>query len=128
MVALRIFSSPRRLAAFGLIAIVAVTGYGYAASNAVPTSLAGDGAGTVSGFAVTDIHYNLDTSNPQNLTSLTFTVAPAVPAGGAVRASLDNGVSWLAAGACSITGGTSVTCTTSNPVTGVTTLRVVAAQ
>jgi hypothetical protein len=120
--------SPRRIAGLALVAIVATLGYGYAASNTVPTSLAGDGAGNVSGFTISNIHYNLNTSNPQNLTSVTFTVAPAVPAGGGVRASVDNGVSWLAAGACTVSGGTSVSCTTANPVSGVTTLRVVAAQ
>lgn len=127
MTTLRMISG-RKLARLGLIAIVAVTGYGYAASNTVPTSLAGDGAGTVSGFDVSAIHYNLNSTNPQNLTSVTFTVAPAVPAGGGVRASIDNGTSWLASGACTVTGGTSVSCTTNDAVTAVTILRVVAAQ
>ena len=128
MVALRILSSPRKLAGLALLGIVSMSAYGYAASNTVPTSLAGDGAGNVSGFTISNIHYNLNSSNPQNLTSVTFTVAPAVPAGGGVRASLDNGVSWLAAAACTITGGTNVTCTTTAGVSTVSTLRVVAAQ
>ena len=120
--------SPRNIAGLGLVAIVALTGYGYAAGNTVPGSNAGDGAGSVSGFTVSAIHYNLNSSTPSNLTSVTFTVAPAVPAGGAVRVSIDNGVSWLAAGACTVTGGTSVSCTTASSVSAATNLRVVAAQ
>lgn len=127
MTALRI-ASPRKLAGLGVMAIVALTGYGYAAGNTVPGSHAGDGAGSVSGFTVTNIHYNLNGSDPSLLTSVAFTVAPAVPAGGAVRVSVDNGVSWLAAGACTVTGGTSVSCATNAGVAGITNLRVVAAQ
>lgn len=121
-------ASPRKLAGLALVGILAMVGYGYAAGNTVPTSNAGDGVGAVSGYTVSAIHYNLNASSPQNLSSIDFTVAPAVPVTGAVRVSIDNGTSWLAANACTVTGGTSVSCTTTSTVSSVTNLRVVAAQ
>lgn len=105
-------------------AVVAGASYAFAASNTVPASRAGDGSAAVSGYAVTNIHYNLNISNPQALSSVTFTIAPAVPPSGTVRVSLDGGGTWVSA----CTTGASITCTTSAPVTGITGLRVVAAQ
>ncbi|MBK7126242.1 MAG: hypothetical protein IPH65_10080 [Dehalococcoidia bacterium] len=51
--------SPRRLAAVAVFAIVAMSAFGFAATNAVPDSVAGDGAGDVSGGDVTDIEWML---------------------------------------------------------------------
>ena len=122
-------ASPRKLSGLVLVGILAMVGYGYAAGNTVQTSNAGDGAGAVSGFDVTNIHYGLDASSPENLSSIEFDTNPAVPAGGSVRVSIDDGTSWLPAGDCAASGAT-VTCTLSGTVTvaAVTDLRVVAAQ
>lgn len=121
-------ATARKMWLIALCVVLASLGYGYAAGNTVPTSNAGDGVGAVSGYTVSAIHYNLNASSPQNLSSIQFTVAPAVPVTGAVRVSIDNGTSWLAANACTVTGGTSVSCTTTSTVSSVTDLRVVAAQ
>lgn len=118
--------TPRRLMLIGLLGLVAVMTYGFAAANTVPASNAGDGQTAISGYTVTNVHYTLDATTPSNVTSVSFTLAPALPAGGATRISLNGGTSWLAAGAC--TGLTNVTCTATVAVTALTNLRVVAAQ
>ena len=62
----------------GLVAAGAIAGgaYAYTAANTVPTSTAGAGSGTVSGYTVSSLHYALNTSTPANIDSLTFTVSP----------------------------------------------------
>jgi hypothetical protein len=117
-------------AMFALALILATAAYGFAASNTVPTTNAGDGSAAISGYTVSAVHYTLNATNPANIDSLSFTIAPAVPAGGTVEVKL------VAAGTtfsgCTVTGGTSVTCPSSGTL-GVTALaadqlRVIAAQ
>lgn len=114
----------RRLPFAALLALTASAAYGFAAANTVPASRAGDGAAAVSGYTVTNVHYNLDTLNPQQLSSITFTISPAVPGGGTVRVSTDGGATWTAP----CTTGSSITCTSTAAVSSITGLRVVAAQ
>lgn len=119
--------SPRRILLSGLLGLVAVATVGYANANTVSNSNAGDGSGSISGYVVSNVHYTLDTNNPSNVTSLSFTVAPAIPTGtGTVRVSLTNGSTWLAANACS--GTSSISCNVSASVASLANLRVVAAQ
>lgn len=116
-------SRGRRLLAVAIIAALAVAAFGFAASNTVPTSRAGDGSGTVSGYTVSNINYTLDASNPSLIDSVSFTLdAPA----GDVYVSVDNGSSWT-----QCTGGpTNWSCnfTPNVAVQPVTSLRVVAAD
>ncbi len=82
----------------------------YAAANTVPGTNAGDGAGTISGYTISSVHYNLNASNPQNIDSVTFTVNVAIPGGSTMKIKLvDAGSTWYT---CTVAGGTSVTCTT----------------
>jgi hypothetical protein len=118
--------TPRRVLLIGLFGLLAVLSYGFAASNTVDSSNAGDGQSGISGYTVTNVHYVLDGTNPSNVSSLTFNLSPALPAGGATRISLNGGTSWLAAGDC--TGTSTVTCTATVAVTALSNLRVVAAQ
>ena len=120
----------RLVAMFALALILATAAYGFAASNTVPGTNAGDGSATISGYTVSAVHYTLNATNPANIDSLSFTIAPAVPAGGTVQVKL------VAAGTtfkgCTVTTGTSVTCPSSGTI-GVTALqadelRVIAAQ
>ena len=120
----------RLVAMFALALILATAAYGFAASNTVPGTNAGDGSAAISGYTVSNVHYTLNATNPANIDSLSFTIAPAVPAGGTVEVKL------VAAGTtfsgCTVTGGTSVTCPSSGTL-GVTALaadqlRVIAAQ
>lgn len=75
--------SVRRLAVLGLFAILAVAAYGFAASNTVPDSYAGDGEGNIEGFVISNIDYELTTANPPSIDTVEFTLAPAPVDGGA---------------------------------------------
>lgn len=113
----------------GALAVVALAmgTIGLTASNAVPTTKAGDGAGAVSGYTVSGISYTLNASDPSNLDKVTFSVDTAPPAGATLRIELATGGSWYA---CTNVG-TTVTCATTSPqatVAGTSTLRVVIAQ
>ena len=57
--------SPRRLAAVAVFAIVAMSAFGFAATNTFPDGggTAGDGQGAISGGAVTNIEYDVTGSN-----------------------------------------------------------------
>lgn len=124
----------RRLSLIRLVAILitlfvlAAATYAFAAANTVPTSLAGDGTGTISGFTVSNIHYTLNAANPAgDVSTVTFDLSPAVPAGGAVYAKFNVG----AAVACTLNGArTTATCTPPAGATplALTSLQVVAAQ
>ena len=118
--------SPRKVFLAGLLGLVTTATVGYANTNTVPGSNAGDGAAAISGYTVSNVHYTLDTNNPSNVTGLTFTLAPALPAGGVARISLNGGTTWLAANAC--TGTSNLSCTVTASVTSLANLRVVAAQ
>ncbi len=65
--------------AFVAAAAVAGGAYAFTAANTVPNSNAGSGAGTVSGYTVTNVHYALNATTPVNIDSLTFTVNPVIP-------------------------------------------------
>ncbi|HUJ56296.1 MAG TPA: hypothetical protein VLW49_09950 [Gaiellaceae bacterium] len=114
--------------------VVAGAAYAFTASNTVPSSTAGSGSGTVSGYTVTNVHYALDATTPSNVDSITFTISPAVPSTGTgkvvVQATLSTGGPNTYT--CSTdTGGTNVTCATTSPQLTAGTLNgltVVAAQ
>jgi len=121
---------------FAVIAIVVIAGgaYAFTASNTVPATTAGAGAGVVSGYTITNLHYNLNATTPGNVDGLTFTISPAVPSTGTgkviVSAALSTGGPTTYT--CTTdTAGTTATCATTSPqltaalLTGVT---VVAAQ
>ena len=48
-----------------------------AASNTVPDSYEGDGAGTISGYTVSSIQYHLSNANPATIDSVTFNLDAA---------------------------------------------------
>jgi hypothetical protein len=119
------------------IAVVVIGGgvYAFTASNTVPNTTAGSGTGTVSGYTVTNLHYNLNATTPANIDSLTFTISPVIPSTSTgkvvISAALSSGGPTNYTCTTDTTGAT-VTCATITPtqltaekVTGVT---VVAAQ
>lgn len=57
------------LAISGLFAIAA---YAFTASNTVPDTRAGDGAGAITGYTVTNVTYNLDALDPTKIASYEF--------------------------------------------------------
>jgi hypothetical protein len=54
------------------LAIFAVGGAAFTAVNTVPQTSTGEGAAAISGFAVSNIAYVLDPTNPPNMTSGTI--------------------------------------------------------
>ncbi|MCS7293872.1 MAG: hypothetical protein RMK15_00245 [Chloroflexota bacterium] len=117
-------SRTRRLLGVAIIAALAVAAFGFAAGNTVPSSRAGDGSGTVSGYTVSNIHYTLVSTNPSLIDSVSFSLDAAASD---VYVSVDNGTSWTA---CSTSGGNNFSCDFDPNVSvqPVTSLRVVAAQ
>jgi membrane protein implicated in regulation of membrane protease activity len=99
----------RLAAAMVVAALLAFGAYAFLASNTVPSSYAGDGQQTVSGYTITNVAYQLN-SDPTKLNGLTFTLSPA--AASTVKVTLD-GSTWTT---CTNTSG-SVSCTFASPST-----------
>ena len=103
--------------------------YAYAAANVVPASKAGDGAGAITGYTVSAVHYNLNATNPGNIDSVTFTTSVTVPTGSTVKIKLVSaGADWYT---CTVQGSTSISCATTSPqatVLAADSLRVVIAD
>jgi hypothetical protein len=118
------------------ISAVAIGGgiYAFTATNTVPNTTAGAGSGAVSGYTVTNLHYNLNATTPANIDSLTFTISPAVPSTSTgkvvIQAALSTGGPTSYTCTTDATGAT-VTCPTASPQLTAATLigvTVVAAQ
>jgi hypothetical protein len=116
----------RILAIFVLVLVLAGATYAFAAANTVPASKAGDGSGGITGYTVSAIHYTLNTTNPANIDSVTFTLNTAPTAGSTIRIQLNG--AWYT---CTFSG-TAVTCNNGStlgvPVNAITTLEVVVAD
>lgn len=115
---------PRNTGLVLLALILAAAVYGFAAANTVPDTYAGDGSGAILGYTVTNIAYTLNSDgDPGDIDSVSFTLSSAA---GQAFVSFDGGTSW---DACSISGGTSVTCGSLNEsVAAAASLRVVASN
>lgn len=129
---------PRSLFLFALALIFAMASYGFAAANTFSgPNTAGDGSSAVSGYAISNIHYILNSSNPGNVDTVTFTTVPAISTAapvGTVKVQIAQGASntWHN---CTISA--SVTCDLTKDLSnaaasvtaaGISSLRVVAAQ
>lgn len=107
----------------GAVAAVAGGSYAFTASNTVPSTQAGQGTGTVSGYTVSSVAYTLNASNPANIDAVTFTISPSTAT--TVKAQLVSAGTWYS---CTNTSG-SVSCATTSPqmtVATAATLNVVA--
>lgn len=64
-----------RLVALALISVAAGTATnGLVAANTVPTSIAGSGSGSISGYAISAITYTLNATTPTNVDAVVFTL------------------------------------------------------
>ncbi len=71
--------------------------YALTASNTVPVTKAGAGAGIISGYSVTNVRYQLNATDPRNIDSVTFDLDTAPPGGSTIRIKLQSGgSSWYA--------------------------------
>lgn len=66
----------------GFAVLTGLGAYAFTATNTVPQSNVGAGTGTVSGYTVSNVHYNLNATTPTNVDSLTFNVSPSIPSTG----------------------------------------------
>jgi hypothetical protein len=108
------FKLTRRTTAVLFAVLVGAATFAAAASNTVPTSRAGDGNNTISGYTVTNVAYTLSASNPSEIDLWTFDLnAAASVVKSKVVASSSTYVS------CTNTGGTSWQC---DPATNPTVL------
>lgn len=81
----------RVLAAIAAGLVVALAAMGLAASNTVPGTRAGDGAGAITGYTVTNVAYTLNATNPQNVDSVSFKLDAAAST---VKVRLQSGGTW----------------------------------
>jgi hypothetical protein len=117
----------RRTLLVALLAfIVAVSAFAFTASitfnGGNDAGAAGSGSGTISGFDVTQIRYQLDTTNPANLTGVIFQLDKAATN---VRAKV-NGMGSYSICSGGTAAGTDWTCSLSGTVASATSLDVVA--
>lgn len=94
--------------------VVAAAAYAFAAANTVPDTKAGAGAGTVSGYTVSAVVYNLNASDPTLLDSVEFTLSDAAVQ---VKIKLEAaGSTWYD---CTNTANNDWTCDTTSPAQSV---------
>ena len=113
------------------VVIAAVAAFGFAAANTVPDTSAGDGEGTISGYTISNISWQLDAGHPGEFVGLSMTVTPknGAPNAGTVLVSLNE-----TSPAVSCTGSSASTAWTCNlaghgvTVEQATSLRVTAAE
>ena len=115
-----------------VLAFALLTGgatYALAAANVIPTSNAGQGAGSIVGYTISSASYTLDVTNPQSVSEARFTLNAPPAQASTVRAKVGS----AGYAACSLSGSTATTSTWTCPLSGVTTtmpptLRVAAVQ
>ncbi len=116
-------SRPFKMLFIVLVVIaISMATYAFAAANTVPNTKAGDGSGTVSGYTITSVAYELNTTDPSTLDSVSFDTGAAATN---VQVQLVSSTgSWYA---CELTTGTTWSCdTTGLTVSSIDQLRVVA--
>lgn len=128
---LRKLLQPKILAVALILLSLSVIAYGYAAANVVPESGAGDGSGTVSGYTISNIDYNLLASDPTKIESLTMDVAATSGANAPddVRITVDSGTTWITCtGPVTNTWTCTFTVSSEPSVSAISTLQVVAVE
>ena len=127
---------PRTAGMIALALILAAAVYGFAASNTVPATYAGDGSGTISGYEICNLVYSIyGDGDPTDIDQISFdlraddgTCANAVNAS-TVLLSFNGGAplpTWVD---CSPGAPASaISCAVSQSVLGATSLRVIASN
>ena len=87
----RINGRSRIIGILVVAAALATGAYAFTATNTVPNSNAGSGSGTISGYTVSAVAYQLNATTPSNIDSMTFTLNAAANDGeGQSRQRLDD--------------------------------------
>jgi len=102
----RTLKGKRRFLGALVVAVVMATGaYAFTATNTVPASSAGSGNGTISGYTVSAIAYQLNASTPSNIDTMTFTLSANATT---VKAKVVSGSPTYTN--CTVTGGVNASC------------------
>jgi hypothetical protein len=101
----RLNGRSRILGILVVAAALATGAYAFTATNTVPSSSAGSGSGTISGYTVSGIAYTLNATTPSDIDSMTFTLNANATT---VKAKIVSGSTTYTD--CSIAGGVNVTC------------------
>jgi hypothetical protein len=115
----------RLLLVIVLVVLAATGAYVFTASNTVPPTNAGSGSGAITGYTISGVAYNLNSSNPNNIDSVDFTIAPT--SAGTVKIQVVNGGTWYTCTnssgsvSCDTTVGTQATVAPANQLTVVAT-------
>jgi len=97
-----------------VVVVIAGSAYAFAASNTIADNAAGYKASVVPGYAVTNIVYDLDSTDPTLVDAITFDIAPSSGAAVAaiVKIQTESSGSWTS---CTLQAGTApsmeATCT-----------------
>jgi hypothetical protein len=121
----RTFTFSRILVVLIAVGIISGAAYAFTASNTVPTTYAGDGSQTISGYTVSSVTYTLNSTTPSNVDAVGFALDHAATT---VKVRVVSGGSWYS---CTNPSGNNWTCTTTSPqatAAGVNNLQVVAVQ
>jgi hypothetical protein len=88
-------SVTRLIAAGSVAAVVGLAGSAFTASNAMPADTqAGDGTRAITGYTVSNVHYGLNATNPENIDSVTFNLDSTPPAGSTMKIQLSAEGAW----------------------------------
>lgn len=116
---------PRSFGMLILVLILAASVYGFANTNTVEATSAGDGVAAISGYDIVSVNYSIfGDSDPSDIDAITFDLQATVAS---VWVSLDNGANWTDCTG-SISGTTVSNCAMNVLVTAATQLRIVAAD
>lgn len=121
-----------KLFVLGGVALVAIATMGIVlastASNTVPESKAGEGQGTITGYDISTVHYQLNTTDPSKIDAVTFKLDSAPEAGSTIRVKVGSATTtWY--NCTTVT--TAATCPTVSPAATVVLaneLKVIVAQ
>lgn len=95
-----------------VVAVALATGaYAFTATNTVPGSSAGSGSGTISGYTVSNVAYQLNATTPTDIDSVTFTLSATASQ---AKAKIVSGSSTYTS--CVIASGVNATCTFASPI------------
>ena len=116
---------PRSFGTLVLALILAASVFGFANSNTVEATSAGDGAELISGYDIVSVSYSIfGDGDPSDIDAISFDLQDTV---NSVWVSLDNGANWTDCTG-SIVGNNVTNCGMSVAVTSATQLRIVAAD
>jgi hypothetical protein len=102
---MRVPRKTRFLSVLAVALLMASLAYAFTATNTVPTSSAGSGSGTISGYTVSAVAYTLNATTPSDIDSVAFTLSATATT---AKAKIVSGSTTYTA--CTITGGVNVSC------------------